>query len=205
MEVLQRELEQKAHPLIYSQILCFNSWKDPEDFFTMTRGERHKLMHKYRHLAVPATNENIWVWFGSYGGRSSAPRYNNDPVSRYLYQLFISPADNKRIVPTWVTTRAEVNPHKFTKAIGMTLQQKLKHYEQMTGRTPPHKAPDNLDEKLIQLCLEEMTEFFYPDVIDTKEEMAKVMLKNGHTEFAIAEAFKLSKLEWVTPSLPAQE
>ncbi len=200
MNDLQTELTEKVYPLLLTHILFFDTWSDPKDFFTMSRKERLALMRKMKPMSVAPTQSNFWIWFGSYGGSNHSPRYDNNSVSKHLFETLISPCNGKRIMSTFITTRAEVNPFKFSKAVGMTLVQKRSMYQQMTGKRPPSEIDKTTDQlEAIKACKEELDLLFFPDVCDTKEIMQKALTKNGFSDFAIAEAFKLSlDKDWKT-------
>lgn len=197
MNAMQQELAAKIYPPLLSKILYFSDWKDPPNFFTMTRKERIELYQKFAPLSELPTNSNQWIWFGAYGGHGSSPRYNDGSVVTVLFEALIAPANGKKILPTFIKTRAEVNPFKFARANGMKLVERQEHYQNMTGEAPViTRSFQTGPQALIDACVDEMNDLFCEDVIDTKEEMAKVLIRNEHSEFAIAEAFKLSNKPW---------
>lgn len=181
-----KEFNSKIVPPVAAQILCFKDWSDPPNFFTMSRRDRINLMMQMKEYSQEPSTTNHWIWFGAYAGRVPSPRYNDESVSRHLFECFVTDADGKRIVPTKLRqSYADVNPYKYKKALGLTLSQ-----QRQLLREEAITPPENPADELVTRCIAEMKELYYPDVLDTKEKMAPALKHNGHTEYAIAEALK---------------
>ena len=168
-------------------ILCFNHWEDPKGFQTMNKRERLALLNRYRTYATQPTKENHWIWFGAHAKPTFNPRYNDESVVRLLYNHMVAPVSpQKRVYPNGRVSKSDVNPFRYTVAVGLTIAEKFASRQSAT--TPE-----------IEAALADIEALYFPDLTDNKSVMADALVKNGHSEFAIAEAFKLSNKEWIAP------
>ena len=182
-----------------AQVLAFDNWTDPDDFYTMSIVERRKLLNKFKNVAVPPTMENQWIWFGTYDTKNY-PKFSNVSVAGYLYQVFVLPHNNARIRGVLNNSKSDVNPFKYFKASVFTKAEILKQRAAMMDlpleqvMTP--KQNEAYETKVSE-ALEECKEYYMVGSPTTEAEfMRNLLIQNGHMPIAVDEAMKRSALDF---------
>jgi hypothetical protein len=197
---LEDEINRKCDPFIMAHILCFSNWKDPEGFYKLTSKQRHVLMLQSRKYAEKPTTSNYWIWFGAYTGKEKTARLNKDSIPRLLYSQLISPLEGGNLRAVFTSTRSDVNPHKYFPKRGLKRSQVMEEYQRLTGLSNGHDLLTERDKGRFEVevaeCLKKMSEFFTPNILDTREDMKKLMLEH-FPSIVIARALEESKLPFI--------
>lgn len=187
-EILQK-LETIPTPVIMGNLLFFDSWEEPEDFYTMSLKQRQSLKTQWSKAGKQPTRENVWVWFGPYS-KEGKPRINNQSVVNYLYQVVIKPSNDSRLRPIMRIPKADVNPFKYHNSIRNSALSIAEHRKELLGISPEESlSPKNLSqfEKLVQAVVKDIKEYRYDGV--SNEELKQMMLSLNHPPLAVDEAF----------------
>lgn len=197
-EIKQKMLD-LSNPMLNAQILGFNNWKDPADFYDISTKERRALLSKYKAVSVELATDNQWIWFGAYDIKGY-PKYNSGSIPVFLYNVMIKPTNGARIRGLLNNTKSDVNPFKYFEALRMTPLEVLKVRsntldipltELMTS-----KQNEQFENK-VQLALEEVKEYYMVgSPTETREFMRKQLLNSGHMPIAVDEAMARSGLEF---------
>lgn len=184
-------------PVIMAHILCFDNWTDPDDFYTMSSKERRVLLNRYRSIAVEPTETNQWIWFGSYNTKNH-PKFSSLSLPSYLYQIVIQPHNNARIRGLLNTTKSDVNPFKYFKALNMTTLELLK-YKSNEANVPlsdvmTPKQNQAFEDK-VQAALADVKEYYMENSPTAEADFMKAtLLQAGHMPLAAEEAMARSQL-----------
>lgn len=182
-------LREKLAPEIIRNILCFDHWETPEDFFTISSQDRAKLIGKYKLHTKPATEKNIWIWFGSYSTARQTPIHNKLPVVRKLYEALVAPVPDGRLRGLFAMSKGDVNPYKFFLA-------REKAAALMVNGVISHQMNDK-EQLLLKEIKTYINDYFDPHMVNTKDIMRKMALSNGYPLFLINEALKDSQLGFI--------
>lgn len=189
---IQAKLLALPSPLIAHSLLFFDSWTDPEDFYTMGVKKRMALRQQYIKHAKPPTQDNIWVWFGAYSDRSQ-PKINNFSVPSFLYQIFIKPTNNSRLRGVLNASRSDVNPYKYMNSMQNSKLEIAKYRATLSGTTISEVLPDGANAKfeaLIAAALEDVKLYYYDGA--TVDDLKTMLIHMNHPPLAIDEAIKRS-------------
>lgn len=197
-----RQILEKIHPSIWSQMLFFDTWddNDPAGFTNMTIKQRSILMERYKPHSKAPTKFNNWIWFGSYVGKARLPQVNRLLVIRHLYEGLIAPIAGNNIRNVLASSKADVNPFKRFHAAGKLT--KVQHLAKIKTEVGPDAMSELLKtahnrkvQSRIDKVVDRVKEMFYPGTLDTRSEM-KATLKDEFNELLLDEAIKNSNLPW---------
>lgn len=207
-EIQPVNLRERLHLIkpasILKNVLFFNHWEDPADFYTMTSDERATLFSRYMTLSTQPTEDNHWIWFGSYQKGKGHPRIGQKSVVQILYSTLIQPVNGHRVRSLTATTKSDINPFKYKHG---EIPNRFALIQEYKKNAVNISEPEALANGLATLTPEELARFnsqvegakadiktyFYPHISDTVEEMRTTLLYQGYEELVIDEALNQTK------------
>lgn len=177
---MKQELQQKFDMYFLANFLFFNNnWTPPAEFFNWTIKQRRIYQRNIQSQSVEPTKSNQWIWFGAFAGAGNAPRFNNEAVPRMLYGALIQPLDGGNLRSYFSSNRADVNPYKyFPKTNRMSRAGLMQAFKDLTDGNPEEILKEKDKAKYLkefQEAMKEATEYFAPDLCDTKQKMREVL------------------------------
>ena len=189
---IKAKLESIPTPIIYGSMLFFDTWEEPDDFYTMGIKKRHALRQRYIKLSKEPTKDNMWIWFGAYS-KEGKPRMNNTSVPGFLYQVVIKPTNSSRLRGILNTTPSDVNPFKYFNSFKASALELADYRAKLAG----NHITDSLSEKntakfneLVAKALNDINIYYFDGV--TPDELKEMMITMNHMPLAIDEAIKRS-------------
>ena len=189
---IKARLDSIPTPYILNNLLAFNSWVDPDDFYTMGVKGRRLLKERLTITSDVFTASNKWIWFGAYSTKGQ-PRFVDHSVPSFLYQVLIKPSNQSRLRPMVTIGKSDVNPFKYCDSMKASSLDIAHHRSKMNGETLlesvlPNDKP-RID-KLLAECMEDYNTYADPSI--TTDELRNMLISLNHPPTIIDEVFKLN-------------